>query len=95
MATFSNIEQIKKKAVPILRRHKVTRAGIFGSWARGDASEVSDIDFLIDFDGSLLAKAALKLELEKQLNLQVDLINYRSIYHRIRENVLAEEIELF
>ena len=94
MASLQTIEAIKAKAIPILKRSKVTRAGIFGSLARGEQSDASDVDFLIEFDGSLLDKAGLKLELEDALNCGVDLVNYRSIYHRIQEKVLKEEIPI-
>ncbi len=38
------IEKIKKKIVPILKKNKVVRAGIFGSYARGENKKNSDVD---------------------------------------------------
>lgn len=55
----------------------VKRAAIFGSFARGDATEESDIDLLIEFKGkekSLLDLAALKIKLEESLGRNVDLL---------------------
>ena len=66
-----NIAEIKIKIKPILKRHDVKRAAVFGSYARGDQKKKSDIDILIEYkndnDKSLLDFVGLKLELEKRL----------------------------
>lgn len=41
-----NIEEIKRIILPILQRYGVKRAGLFGSYVRGEAKERSDIDIL-------------------------------------------------
>lgn len=48
------IARIKRLAVPVLKDNKVKKAGIFGSYARGEQKKRSDIDILIEFNGSLL-----------------------------------------
>ena len=86
---------IKKKALPVLKRHDVKRAGIFGSFARGEETPASDVDFLIEYEGrkkSLFDLIELKADLEKTLARKVDVITYRSIYWRLRERILSEEI---
>jgi uncharacterized protein len=91
----SSISSIKKKVVPILKRHAVKRASIFGSVARGTARASSDVDFLIEYkekDKSLFDLVDLKSDLEKTLHRRVDIITYDSIYWRIREHILAEQI---
>lgn len=90
-----SISSIRKKAIPILKKHAVKRASIFGSFARGDAKSKSDVDFLIEYKGqnkSLFDLVDLKLELEKSLDRKVDLITYSSIYWRIRKRILAEQV---
>ena len=47
--TANSITSIKKKVVPILKKHAVKRASIFGSVARGTAKPGSDVDFLIEY----------------------------------------------
>lgn len=92
---ISSISMIKKKALPILKKHAVKKASIFGSFARGDAKQKSDVDFLIEYkakDKSLFDLVDLKSDLEKSLGRKVDLITYNSIYWRIREQILAEQI---
>jgi predicted nucleotidyltransferase len=73
----------------------VKRAGIFGSFARGEATAKSDVDFLIEYKGnkkSLFDLVELKADLEETLDRKVDVITYRSIYWRLRERILAEQV---
>ena len=93
--TTSSILSIKRKVLPILKKHLVKRAAIFGSFARGTAKNKSDVDLLIEYkksNKSLFDLINLKLELEETLDRKVDLVTYNSIYWRIRERVLAEQI---
>lgn len=90
-----SVSSIKKKALPILKRHAVKRASIFGSFARGTAKARSDVDFLIEYkekNKSLFDLVDLKSELEESLDRKVDVITYNSIYWRIRERILADQI---
>jgi predicted nucleotidyltransferase len=93
--TKCSVSSIRKKAVPILKRHEVKRASIFGSFARGTATSRSDVDFLIEYKGknkSLFDLVDLKSDLEETLERKVDVITYNSIYWRIRKRILAEQI---
>ena len=85
---------IKKKIVKILKEKGIKRAGIFGSYARGEYNKKSDIDILIETPSnfSLLDFVGLKLELEKMLKRKVDLVDYRVIKERLRERILKEEV---
>lgn len=89
-----NVEEIKKKIIPILKRHGVTRAGIFGSVVRGEETKESDIDVLVEIESrmSLLDFVGLKLELEDALGKRVDLGEYSAIKPIIREQILSEEV---
>ncbi len=91
----SSLSSIKRRALPILRRHDVKRTGIFGSFACGEATAKSDVDFLIGYRGSrksLFDLVELKADLEEPLDRKVDLITYRSIYWRLRKRILAEQV---
>ncbi|MBL7061044.1 MAG: nucleotidyltransferase domain-containing protein, partial [Actinobacteria bacterium] len=46
----TNIEEIKKKILPILKDYRVKKIGLFGSYARGEIKENSDIDILIEIE---------------------------------------------
>lgn len=84
------IEQIRA----ILLRYGVTRAGIFGSFARGEAGETSDVDLLVEVPRgtTLLDMAGLGIELEEAVGRSVDLVTYESIHPRMRERILRDEV---
>lgn len=90
------IQEIRTKAAPVLRRHGVVRAALFGSQARGEATEESDFDFLVEFGGekSLLDLAALQIELEEALGKEVDVLTYRSLHPRVKDKVLRDQVPL-
>jgi len=91
-----NVEEIKNKIIPILKRHGVTRAGIFGSVVRGEETKESDIDVLVEIESrmSLLDFVGLKLELEDALGKRVDLGEYSTIKPIIKEQILSEEVAI-
>lgn len=86
----------QRQIVAVLKRNDVARAGIFGSYARGEAKKNSDIDILIKFKGkkNLFDLSGLKIELEEKLKEKVDLVTYKYIYPKIKKQVLKEEIRL-
>lgn len=87
----------EKDIIPILKKHGVVRAGIFGSFARGDQGGKSDMDFLVDFKKgkSLLDLVSLKFELEEKLGRKVDVITYKSLHPAFRNKVLKEQSVLY
>ena len=88
------IERIKLKALPILKKYGVTKAGIFGSYATGKNKKNSDIDILIEFNGSLLTLVGIEMELKRKLRKKVDLLTYNGIHHLLKERILKEEIKI-
>ncbi len=88
------IERIKKIAVPVLKRAGVKRAGIFGSYARGEQTPDSDVDILVDVDGNLLDLVRIQLELKKILGKNVDILSYNGINHLIKRKILKEELKI-
>ncbi|MEK6896231.1 MAG: nucleotidyltransferase family protein [Nanoarchaeota archaeon] len=96
MKKKSEIENIKEKIMPLLKKHKVTRAGIFGSYARGEQTKKSDVDILVELDNDtgLLEFAHIKGLLEKELKRKVDLVEYEGIRKELRKNILSEEIPI-
>jgi predicted nucleotidyltransferase len=88
-----HVEEIEKKIAPVLKRYGVSRAAIFGSYARGEEREDSDIDILVEFEGdrSLLDLAGLKIELEEALGRSVDVLTYNSLHPLLRDRILNEQ----
>jgi len=87
------IQNIKRKATPILERRGVNRAALFGSTARGEAKKNSDIDLLVKLKKgkTLFDIVRLKLELEKKLGRKVDLVEYDAIRPLLKETILNEQ----
>ncbi|MBS7611364.1 nucleotidyltransferase family protein [Candidatus Bathyarchaeota archaeon] len=87
------LEQVKDKIIPVLRRYGVKRASVFGSFARGEEKEDSDIDILVEFEGekSLLDLAGLKIDLEEALRRRVDVLTYNSLHPLLRDRILQEQ----
>ena len=73
--TFEEIKAITK---PVFEKYKIKKAYIFGSYARGEAKEDSDIDIMIIKEDSnittLLNLAEFETELERALNKKIDVI---------------------
>jgi predicted nucleotidyltransferase len=92
-------ELVKAKREEILRitaKYGAHNVRVFGSVARGEADEQSDIDLIVEFEPerSLLDHAALWLELQELLGCKVDVVSERGIKPRIRERVLKEAVPL-
>ncbi|NOR85949.1 hypothetical protein GQ473_07610 [archaeon] len=90
----NELNDLKKIIVPVLKRNGVVKAGIFGSYARGEAKKNSDIDILIKFKGrkSLLDLVGVKQELEEKTKRSVDVVTYKSINPLLKERILNEEV---
>lgn len=65
-AMTRNVQEIQRKVMPLLRRHGVIRAAVFGSVARGEDHGGSDLDLVVEFeDGrTLLDLSALRQDLK-------------------------------
>ncbi len=88
----------KEKIVKILKENGVKRAGIFGSYARGEQRRNSDIDILInvpkDRKFSLLDLVALERKLKIILGIKVDLLTYKGINPLLKRIILKEEVRI-
>lgn len=95
--TFEQL--LKEKREEILRvcaKYGARNVRVFGSIARGEADEQSDVDLVVEFEPGrgLLDHAALWLELQELLGCRVDVVSDRGLKPRIRERVLREAIPL-
>jgi predicted nucleotidyltransferase len=89
------IQSFKKIIVPILKKNNVVRAGIFGSYARGEQKKSSDLDIIIyPPKGMGLGFIGLKLDLEKKLGKKVDLLTYKSLSPYLKKYILADEVRI-
>ena len=95
----------RDEALRILREHRdelrrdygVKSLALFGSVARDDATDTSDIDILVDFDGrvSLFDLIGLQLHLQELLDTpKVDVVMRDAIYPAIKDDILSEAIDV-
>jgi len=94
MISQKQIDEIKSRVIPILKRYGVKRAAIFGSVVRGEAKADSYIDILVEIesDMSLLDFVGLKIGIEETLGRKIDLVEYSTIKPPIRERILNEQV---
>ena len=81
-----SIDEIKRRIAPVIEKYRIPAMYLFGSYARGEATEESDIDFLVDTAGteltSLLRLGALYCDLEEVFGTRIDLITVQSLNQR-------------
>lgn len=101
------IEKLASIVTPIAEKYQIPAIYLFGSYARGTATDTSDIDLLIDTTGtsltSLFALGALYCDLEEALKKPVDLITMSSLQQKaqmqsdldFRKAVMNERMKLY
>lgn len=89
------INKIKPRIVEVLKKNNVKRAGIFGSYARGEQKKNSDIDILIEPPKGIgFGFAGIAIELESKTGKKVDLVTYKYISSYIKDQILKEEVRI-
>ncbi len=80
------------KLIEICRQNDVVKVGVFGSMARGEATEQSDIDLIVEFSKrkGLLALVALERRISAALGRKVDLLTEAALSPYLRDRVLRE-----
>jgi predicted nucleotidyltransferase len=84
MYTLQHILQILRKHKPELeRKYPISRLGVFGSYARGEATEKSDVDIAVEFSAPMgLNFVAMADEIEAMLGIKTDVVPKRAIKSR-------------
>ena len=92
---IEKINQLKRKIIPILKHNEVNKAGIFGSYARGEQKKNSDIDILIQPPKGIgFGFVGIQLELEGKLKKKVDILSYGAIHPLLKKRILNEEVRI-
>jgi predicted nucleotidyltransferase len=95
--TAEDLLNLRREAiVRAATRHGARNVRVFGSVARGEADDTSDIDFLVEMapGRSLLDMGGLLMELRELLQRDVDVVSERGLRREIRERVLREAVPL-
>jgi predicted nucleotidyltransferase len=90
------VASLVERILPVLRQYRVRRAGVFGSYARAEATADSDLDLLVELPpgSSLLDLVGLQLDLSDTLGVRVDANTYRAIHPLLRDRILEDEIRI-
>src|SRR5271157_466123 len=89
-------KQKREQILEIAQRYGAYDARIFGSVARGEADEASDIDILVNLEPgrSLMDLGGLLYDLQILLGTEVDVVTEKGLRPRIRQQVLREAVPL-
>ncbi len=94
------IPQMQQIVTAYFKEMPVKKVYLFGSFARGEATESSDVDLLVEYDDSgktisLFETFRYKLGLEDVLSRQVELVENATIYHRFLPYIEKDKIKIY
>lgn len=91
------IEEIKEKAIPIAKSYGIQRMSLFGSYARGEATDNSDVDIYIEKGRmrSLIQYFSFINELERQLDCHVDVVTTGIQDKEFLKGIMEEGVLLY
>ena len=94
--TIEDIRRLRPQIMRLARKYRARKVSVFGSCVRGEMSEGSDIDFLVDFEEeySLLDHAGLLVGLEDLFARKVDVVPRGALRPFLRDTVISEAQEL-
>jgi predicted nucleotidyltransferase len=102
-----SVEQLKERIAPVAEKHMLRAVWVFGSYARGEATENSDVDFLIDRTGSaihgLFQLGGVFNDLSEAVGKPIDLVTTSALEQKstkemspkLAENVYQERKMLY
>jgi uncharacterized protein len=91
---IEEIIKVRKQVYQIAARHGVTKVFVFGSVARGESNEISDIDFLVEMEesASALGVGAFQYEVQQLLGIRTDVIPSFAL-NRIEDQSFVQAVE--
>jgi hypothetical protein len=90
------IEKLKNSKNVIVEKFGVRSMKLFGSVARNEQKETSDVDVCVDMEPSLLKRSGLKIYLEEVLNCKVDVLrNHKNMDPYITQQINKDGILIF
>lgn len=86
----------REQILKIAAKYGAYNIRVFGSVARGEARDNSDVDFLVEMETgrNLLDRVGLKQDLEELLERRVDIAKTSNLHTQIRDKVLREAVAL-
>lgn len=91
-----SISEIKQAVMPLAKQYGLKRVYLFGSYARGAATEKSDVDLRVDAGKAKgFALGGFQQNVQEALGVDVDLATTKSLSLKFREEIAAEELLLY
>ena len=95
--SMQNISTIKNVISPIAKEYGLKKVFLFGSYAKGTATEESDIDLLIEIGRkmSLLGLSGFRQDIGQVLNLPIDVVTTNALDETFRNSIKGSEVLLY
>ncbi len=91
-----SVPMIKERIAPVCKKYPIRKAYLFGSYARGDATEKSDVDIRIEGDiKSFFMLGGIYSDLEDALGMEIDLLSKLPDSERFKANLKKDEVLLY
>jgi len=84
--------KIENEKTYLMEKYRISKIGIFGSFARGEETANSDVDILVEFTSvpDLFEFFEIEEYLEKLLHKKIDLVRENAIKHQIKDQIMSE-----
>ena len=94
--SLTKLKKYKKEILKIASLHGVKNIKVFGSVARGEQNQNSDIDFVVEMKKgkTILNRIALMQDLKNLLGQEVDVVTYKSLRERIKQDIIKDSVEI-
>jgi len=91
-----SLEQFIVRTLRVLQAYGVPRAGLYGSWVRGEQSDSSDIDIVVERPGSFSLYDLIRLQqaLSDALGIEAHVTTYGSLHPKLKAKILSEELRI-
>ena len=92
LTLMSTLEAFRPRIRELAREHGVTHVRVFGSFGRGEATETSDVDLLVELlpDRTLFDLGGFQMDAEALLGRRVDVVTPKGLHGPLRDRILQE-----
>ena len=96
-AKVDSLDEIRSIAVPLAKQYGIAALYLFGSYARGEATPQSDLDFRVDRAGveDLLSLGGLYADLEERFDKPLDVLTTQMLSEEFLASIRSEEVLLY